>query len=293
MGSSAGGGGGGSSLGEGLFGLGASFLSKDPRQKRFGGGPATRLKAFFAGFESLLQPRTGKKGKRRLGEAGRLQRSISRQNIRIARQLAPQFQALRQSLIEGDPLASQAQALQGQALQTALGGLEGLDEGLPADIQRGLQEQIRSRFSRLGTLDSPGAAIGEIIGEIGLGEQIRGTRLAQAMAILRGSPAPQNVPGIGGFSPAGVLNPGAGLQAAIPGLVGAASRADLATNQLGFLATQQFNEGLGAAFGQIGAGLFGGSAASTPQSNSISSFGNAFGDTGTGSFSSLFSSFLG
>jgi hypothetical protein len=108
---------------------------------------------------------------------GKWSRMGLQQDLETTRELGPQFQQLRQQMLEADPLIKRLRGV-------AIGGLQGLQNGaLPGDIQRSIENRVRQGQLARGIEDSPFSVGQEAAALMGGSEAIRQQRLNQALAV--------------------------------------------------------------------------------------------------------------
>lgn len=213
----------------------------------------------FNSFAQLLQP-TGPGG---MSPLGQFITQATNQQLQLTRQLAPQMQKLQARLIKNDPILGKQQQLAKQALKNQTSLLSQLQQvvsnpnQLDPAMKRMLQDQIRSRYASLGTLDSGGAALTEVTDVARANLNATDQRIGQILAGLGGNAqiaagGLPTTPGLSNqFNPFANLPIAQGLLSSIPSNISA-----MAGTQNQMLATQNANQqAMGQGMGQLAAML--------------------------------------
>jgi hypothetical protein len=220
--------------------------SKLPKQAR-------RFLNTFEGFQQVLQGQNGQPSR-----AQDLLTGVNETTLDLANQFAPQFQKLQQRLIQSDPILSLRQANAKQALsqQTSiLSQLQGVvsdPNQLDPATARLVKDQIRSRFSSQGSLDSGGAALGEVTGMVRANFDATNQRINQLLSGLSGNASIAaggipTTPGVSGtFNPLGsVASPAGGLNNAIPSIISQITQQGAMNSQQQMAGQAAFGQGAG------------------------------------------------
>lgn len=194
------------------------------------GGDVTTMEQFLLPYDQLLAS-----GKIHPGNASLYKGLQGNQSI-LGRDLSGYFGTLAAS----DPAFGGYQQAIGQTAQgLAQGGL-----GLPADVQRNIENTLRSAQSSRGLLDSDTSAIQETAALMGGSEAIRSQRLGQVESYLQGTLQPA----IGQFLPSMSTLYGGELNRALQGsrnAIGSAQTGVQGGQAAGGLAQGDIGQGLG------------------------------------------------
>jgi len=226
---------------------------------------ARRMQNIFSGFSSLLSlgPNGGP------SQAQSLLGDINSSTLQLAQQFGPKFQRLQQRLIRNDPILGKRQQLAKRALNQQTSLLNQLQRVVSNPNQldpataRLLTDQIRSRFSSQGSLDSGGAALGEVTGLVNANMNATDQRIGQLLQGLSGNMAVASggigtTPNIQGrFDPFSVGGaPGQGITGSIPGIVSGANQQMLQQGSQQFQSNQALGQGAGQLAGMALPNLF-------------------------------------